>query len=583
LAVAGGNERWYGRGVRRARPLLLTALVFFACNNDFAALVDQAMQEPDQSTGASSSSDEGSTSEAETVEAGTTTEVAGSSTGGEVGGSSEESGPVVVDSAGDPPPVWDWLLTHPISRVLERGPLEISAHAVFAESIELRLNGVSLGVFPAGDEVVVRHEVPIVYDGQDGELTIEGIARSPSGEAKQQIVVEVDLPPGGQDVVTPWLSSEVAPFNAAFALARDGDLVVTLGALYMESARRPVLRKFGADNELILKWRLADWTDRAELVPARVDGFGMGLAFGTDGVMFLAMNLAVEDEEPRGYLAGLTQAGINVFPEVLLAEGEEIEEIVVGEEVIVAVGRKAVPGGRTVAMAWGFDAVTGEQVWAPVKVDVPDPGVNEVMPRSARFHGVTFTYDGNLLAVGSTQVKGGGQDKPVQTRALLVRLSPAGLQLGEPEIYGDQHFFVQTEALAVSPFDSEDGFCWTGWTRNGDFDPELMVVDCRGESLVSWFSSEWANSAGLTIAYTPLTGRAIVGGYRNGAHDAVAIAIEGTGVPFESALGWTYAYDSPTGGLDRVTALACQTYECDVLIASDLLGAPQVRVGRVNQ
>src|SRR5688572_25038299 len=129
------------------------------------------------------------------------------------------------------------------------------AHAAFAETIELWLDGVSLGTSWAHDVVVTR-EVPIVFDGQNGEHLLKGVAVSPLGQTEIQQAFWVDLPPGGQDVAIPWLSSEVAAFNAAFALARDGDLVVTLGALYMESALRPVLRKFDADNELILKWRL---------------------------------------------------------------------------------------------------------------------------------------------------------------------------------------------------------------------------------------------------------------------------------------------------------------------------------------
>jgi hypothetical protein len=568
--------------VRRARPLLLTG-IFSACLDPYA-LDDAADRATDQTTAASSGG--GSTSEAGTVGAGTTAD-ASSSSGGE--GASEESGPEAADSVGElpSPPVWGWLTTEPHLRVLERGPLEISAYAVGAETMEVRLDGVSLGVVATDDDVVVRHEVPIVFDGQDGEHTIEGIARSPYGEARQQIVVTVDLPPGGQDVEIPWLGPQQAIFDASFALARNGEEVVVLGARDLSDGWDPLLRRLDADPSNLEGWRLRDWTQDWKLMDARAADFGMGMASGADGVYFLAMNLieVAQSQEPRGYLVGLKlnrEDGllVPVVPEVLLEEGELIEEIAVNDELLVGVGRETVAGGRTVAVVWGFDAVTGEPAWPPVTVDVPNPAASD-KPRSARFDGVTFTNDGNLLVVGSTQVPAPAAESA--TRALLTRLSPEGLLLGEPEIFGDQRFLLQTAALAVSAFDSEDGYCWTGWTRDDDLDPERMVTECRGETQVSRFASDWTNSAGLTIAYTPLTGRIIVGGYRNGLHDAVVISFEGTHIQSETVLGWTYEYASPAGGLDQVTALACQTYECDVLINSDLIGKPQVRVSRVNQ
>jgi hypothetical protein len=568
--------------VRRSTLVLLTVLSP-ACTNSLAELVEIAMDAPDLSTGASSST---ASSDESTSDPGTTTDAEfttsdPSSTPGSESESSSDTGPVVADSAGDPPPAWLSLTARP-GLVKERGPLMLEAHTTHATAIELRVDGVSRGVFAPVDGII-KHQVSIVFDGQNGEHTVEGVARSPLGEATDQTVFTVDLPPGGQDVAIPWFDQDGGSFNAAFALARHDDLVVTLGALDTGSGRRPVLRKHDADNKQTAFWRLSDWTDRPELVPARNSGFGTGLALNADGEIFLAMNLLVGDDAPRGYLAGLTQQSHTIFPEILLAEGEEIEELVVRGNLIIAVGRKEIEDSRTAAMIWAFDATTGDPAWAPVQIDAPGWDPDQSMPMNARFHGVTFTNDGNLLAAGSTQVSVISQAIQVHTRALLVRVSPTGLQLGEPEVFGDEYFFLQTEALAVTAFTGPNGYCWTGTTRNDAVDPEVMVTDCRGETLLSRFASDWSNSAGLTIAYTPLTGRVLVGGYRHGLHDAVVISFDAGDLPFESNLGWMYAYASPGGGLDRVTALACQIYDCDVLIASDLLGAPQVRISRVNQ
>lgn len=561
----------------RRSTLVLLALPALACPGDYNRLVDAAIEEANESS-SSSPADETTTAADTTTDAGSTTEAA-VTTDDQPGSSSDTTGPGVADSAGDPPPAWLSLTARPGS-VKESGPLTIEAHTTHTQTLELRVDGVSRGVFAPVDGVV-KHQVSIVFDGQDGEYTVEGIARSPVGEAATQTAFTVDLPPGGQDVEIPWFDQDAGSFSAMFSLARHDDLVVTVGALDTGSGRRPVLRKHNIFNKQAGFWHLSDWTDRPDLMAARSAGFGTGLALGADAEIFLVLNLLVGDDAPRGYLAALTQQSHTIFPEILLAEGEEIEEIVVRGKLIVAVGRKTLAGGRTAAMIWAFDAETGAPAWPPVQIDAPGWSPDQPLPKNARFHGVTFTNDGNLLAVGSTQTP--EQTESVQTRALLVRLSPTGLQLGDPEVFDDEYFFLQTEALAVTAFTGPDGYCWTGWTRNDAFDPEVMVTDCRGETLLSRFASDWKNSAGLTIAYTPLTGRVIVGGYRNGVHDAVAISFEAGDLPFESELGWTYAYASPTGGLDRVTALACQTYECDVLIASDLLGTPQVRLARINQ
>jgi hypothetical protein len=129
-----------------------------------------------------------------------------------------------------------------------------------------------------------------------------------------------------------------------------------------------------------------------------------------------------------------------------------------------------------------------------------------------------------------------------------------------------------------------DGFCWTGHSRGDVFAPEVMVAECRGETHMQRISADWHNSAGLAIAYTPVTGRVIVGGYRSGTSgNGWVMSFADSFAPLESPNGWKYEYDGPAGGFDEVTALACQTYECDVLLVSDLFGASRVRLARVNQ
>lgn len=510
----------------------------------------------------------------------TVTGASDDSSGYDLSGSGDDTG-----SSGDttsapvePPPTWLSLTATP-DPVMERGPLQIEAVTEHAAAIELWLDGVSLGLFIPEDGKVT-HEVPIVFDGQDGEHVVDALASSPIGTAPDQVLFSVDLPPGGQDVMVPWLDQDAAEFSAAFSMARHGSRLVTVGILDLGDGWRLVLREHGAAGDLVGQRTLAGWTKRDDLLTAEVSGFGTGAAFDEVGNVYVAANVTPSGQtEPRGYLVGLTTEGGVIFPEILLAPGEEIEEIVVRDGRVILVGRKKVAGGRTVAVVWAFDTNTGLQAWAPILVDVPDN--QDPKARSARFHGVTFTNDGNLLAAGSTQVKGDNNEKP--TRALFLRVSPTGLQLGEPEVFGDQDFALQTAALAVAAFTGPDGFCFTGWTRDDDFDPELMVTYCRGESIVSRFTTAWKNSAGLSIAYTPLTRRIIVGGYRSGLGDGWVISFAEGGAPLESPHGWSWDYDSPAGGVDRVTAVACQTYDCDVLTVSDLLGDSQVRLGRLNQ
>lgn len=504
-------------------------------------------------------------------------------TSGDEATSSESSGPAVEDLPGESPPSWVSLTVTP-SPVEIRGPLTIEAVTEHAAAVELRLDGVSLGVFAPVDGKV-EHELPIVSDGQDGHHVVDAIAASFVGEAPRSVEFDVDVPPGGQDMQVPWFDQEGGAVSAAFGMARHGDRLVTLGILD-GGGWRVVLREHGATGELLGKRMLADWTERNDLLTATVSGFEMGLTFDEEGDLHVAANVVPAGQiKPRGYLVGLTAEGATAFPEVLLAPGEEIAGVVVRDGVIVAVGRKEVAGGRTVAAAWGFDAETGAPAWAPVLVDVPE-ALELNFPRSARFYGAAFTNDGNLIIAGSTQLENKLNKSQPFTRALFVRLNPDGLQLGEPEIFDDQYFFRQTAALAVSAFTGPDGICWTGWTRDGDFEPEMMVTDCRGETVVSRFTSAWQHSAGLAIAHTPLTGRVVVGGYRSlpgELNNGWVISFADGQSQLESPNGWTWEYSSAVGGIDRVTAVACQTYECDVLAVSDLLGSSQVRLGRVNQ
>jgi hypothetical protein len=544
------------------------------------------MNYPDvtESTSASSSgsgdetgADDGSSGAA----AETSTGGAATTTGGEATSVGESSGPVWEDSAGEPAPAWVSLSATP-SPVQERGPLVITAVTAHATEVALTLDGEALGVFAPQAGVVV-HEVPIACDGQDGPHQIAAVARSAVGEAPAFLPFTVDLPPGGQDVEVPWLDQDAAAFSGAFALARDGERVVTLGLLDSGDGWRLVLREHGSHGALLGKRALADWTAREDLLTAAIGGIGMGAAFGADGQLFVAANLTLADESVvRGYLAGLSPQGETIFPEVLLAQGEVIEGIFARDGVVVAVGHKQVAGGRTVAAMWAFNTTTGKPVWAPVLVEAPQDDGMQSPPLSARFQAVTFTNDGNLLAAGSLQ--DGVSLIEVTWRALFVRVSPNGLKLGEPEVFDDPGFYEQTMALAVAPFTGPDGFCWTGHSRGDVFDPEVMVAECRGETHMQRISADWHNSAGLAIAYTPVTGRVIVGGYRSGTSgNGWVMSFADSFAPLESPHGWKYEYDSPAGGFDEVTALACQTYECDVLLVSDLFGASRVRLARVNQ
>ena len=468
--------------------------------------------------------------------------------------------------------------------VLQRGPIQIEAVTTHATAIELFLDGVSLGVFAPQDGKVV-HEVPIVFDGQDGDHVVDAIARSPIGEVPDSALFHVDVPPGGQDVIVPWFDQEEAKFSAAFAMARHGSRLVTLGSLDLGGGWRPVLREHGEAGELLGKRMLADWTERDDLLTAAASGFGMAVAFDDAGNLYMTANLVPAGQmKPRGYLAGLTPQGATIFPEVLLAPGEEIEKIVVRDGKIIVVGSREVADERTVAAMWAFEAATGKQAWAPILVDAPDWTLDNKLVMSARFHAVTFTNDGNLLVAGMTE---DGLDVDNTTnRAMFLRANSLGQQLDSPEVFSDQYFFLQTAALAVTAYTGPDGYCWTGWTKDGDLDPEMMVTHCVGESVVSKFTSEWKNSAGLAIEYTPLTGRIIVGGYRSWPgvlNNGWVMSFADSLAELESPHGWAWEFDSVVGGMDRVMAVGCQTYECDVLGVSDLLGSSQVRLGRINQ
>lgn len=525
----------------------------------------------DANDGSEAAGDESAASQGESEE--------GGSEASETGGS---SGPAVEDSADDPPPTWQSLVTTPEGPITARGPVTIEAVVEHAATVELRLDGELLGVFEPVDGMV-ELAVPVVSEGHDGEHVVDAVASSPVGVSPRSVKFTVDLPPGGQEVAVPWVDQEEATFSGAFAMVQAGDRVVTLGALDGGNGSRLVLREHGPSGALLGKRVLGDWTVREDLAGAKVHGFDMALAADAAGGVFVAANLVLDGEaEPRGYLAGLSAEGVTIFPEVLLAPGEEIAGIAVHDGKVFAVGRKAVNGGRTVAAAWAFDAASGAPAWAPVQVDVPDPE-QPGKPRSARFHAVAVTNDGNLLAVGSTQPEP-GTNPP--TSALFVRLNPTGLLLGEPEVFSDQYFFLQTAALAVTAFTGPGGYCWTGWTRDGDFDPEMMVTHCVGETIVSRFTTDWPNSAGLAIAYTPLTGRVVVGGHRSLPGELMngwVIAFADGDSPLASPHGWTWEYDSPVGGVDRVTAVGCGTYDCDVLAVSDLFGDSRVRLGRLNQ
>ncbi len=574
---------------------LFPALLLFACNSpEYLALTaaqDVLKGMESSSDGESSLESTAESSLESTAESGSSEPATG--TGGEsdegVSSGSESTsdaaststGLPVEDSAGDPPPLWKSLIVP--TPVLQRGPLQIEAVTEYATAVELFLDGVSLGVFAPQDGKVV-HELPIVFDGQDGDHMIDAVASSLVGEAQASAPFHVDLPPGGQEVIVPWLDKEEAKFSAAFAMARYGNRLVTLGSLDHGSGWRPVLREHGEAGELLGKRMLADWTERDDLLMAAASGFVMAVAFDDAGNLYVAVNLVPAGQtKPRGYLAGLTPQGTTIFPEVLLAPGEEIEKIVVRDGEIIVVGRREVADERTVAAMWGVNAATGKQAWAPVLVDAPD-WIMDGKLVSARFHAVTFTNDGNLIAVGAAEefisnVKN-------RKHAMFVRANALGQQLASSAIFSDQYFFLQTAALAVTAFTGPEGFCWTGWTKDGDFDPEMMVTHCEGETVVSKFTTDWKNSAGLAIEYMPLTGRIIVGGYRSWPgmfNNGWVMSFADSQAELESPHGWAWQFDSPVGGLDRVTAVTCQTYECDVLGVSDLLGSSQLRLGRLNQ
>jgi hypothetical protein len=499
--------------------------------------------------------------------------------------SEASTGPAVEDSAGGPPQ-WDSLTATP-GEVKLRGPLKISAVVRHATEVELRLDGASLGTFAVDGDGKVEHALPIASEGQDGEHVIEAVARSPHGETPNSVAFSVDLPPGGEEQGEPYYDQEPAAHSVAFGLARADDRLFTLGALDEGNGPQLVLREHADDGPLLGKRTLADWTTLDGLVGAEVGALGMDVLVTEWDDIIVAANLVPAGEsESRGYLTAISLTG-DVLHETLLAPGEEVEALAYNSGLVVAAGRKKVAGGRTVAMVRAYETANGQPFWEPVLVDVPDFQGPPDDPRSARFHDVIFTNDGNVLAVGSTQVKNEGNDTVDPTRALFVRLSPTGELLGDPEIFTDEHFAVQTAALAATQFTGLDGFCWTGWTRTYEkvFTPEMLVTYCQGESIVSRFSA-WPNSAGLSVAYTPLTKRIHVGGYRaspTAKGNAFVMSFANGSEPLESPHGWSWEYDGPAHGFDEVTALACQTYDCDVLAVDDLLGESRVRLGRLSQ
>ncbi|MBL9105282.1 MAG: hypothetical protein JNL82_30325 [Myxococcales bacterium] len=519
-------------------------------------------------------------------------EVTGASSGDTTGdtttddeATSDASGPALEDSAGGPPQ-WDSLTATP-GEVKLRGPLKISAVVRHATEVELRLDGASLGTFAVEGDGKVEHALPIASEGQDGEHMIEAVARSPHGETPNSVAFSVDLPPGGEEQGEPYYDQEPAAHSVAFGLARADDRLFTLGALDEGNGTQLVLREHADDGPLLGKRTLADWTTLDGLVSAEVGPLGMDVLVTEWDDIIVAANLVPAGEsESRGYLAAISLTG-DVLHETLLAPGEEVEALAYNSGLVVAAGRKKVAGGRTVAMVRAYETANGLPFWEPVLVDVPDPEPPPSELRSARFHDVIFTNDGNVLAVGSTQLTRQVEQKTDPTRALFVRLSPTGELLGEPEIFTDEHFAAQTAALAAAPFSGPDGFCWTGWTRaHEDFlTPEMLVTYCQGESVVSRFSA-LSNSAGLSIAYTPLTKRIHVGGYRTSPGvkgNAWVMSFANGSEPLESPHGWSWEYDGAAHGFDEVTALACQTYDCDVLSVDDLLGESRVRLGRLSQ
>jgi hypothetical protein len=490
----------------------------------------------------------------------------------------------VEDSAGGLP-LWDSLTATP-NPAKNRGPLTIAAVVKHATDLELRLDGADLGTFAVPDDGKVEHELPIVFEGQNGEHVVEAIARSPHGEAASSTLFSVDLSPGGQEHGEPYYDQEPGAHSVAFGLARADDRLFTLGALDEGTGPELVLREHADDGQLLGKRTPKDWTTLDGLADAEVSGLGMDVLVTEWDDIILAANIIPEGEtEARGYLAAITLQGDFLY-EILLAPGEEVESLAYNSGVVVAAGRKKVAGGRTVAFMQAYETANGQPFWTPVFVDVPDWELPTDL-RSARFHGVIFTNDGNVLGVGSTQLQKEGNDSTYPTRALFVRLSPTGELLGEPKIFSNEHFAAQTTALAATPFTGPGGYCWTGWTRPlEDFiTPEMLVTYCQGESIVSRFSA-WPNSAGLSIAYAPLTGQIHVGGYRSSPGtkgDAWVMSFDNGSEPLESPHGWSWVYDGPAHGFDEVTALACQTYNCDVLVVDNLFGESRIRLGRLSQ
>jgi len=310
----------------------------------------------------------------------------------------------------------------------------------------------------------LAHVWAVVGEHQDGAHTWTAVARTASSaSAPAQVVVDVDVPPGGQPL---W--HEVMPegdLSLAAAVATDGEVAVVIGY----SAGALTLRRY-ADGVLTWSRRVTDWS---ALSAVKGQTTGSDVAIDGEGNIIVAGNVLTNNPlTSRRYLAKLTPTGALVW-ERLGAAGELANGVAVDDEGRVYLAGSAPVETDTKAMVWSWDR-DGLKPWLAEFQDHFDH-LHELSERAT----AVVRVGDRVIVVGEAQIF--DDWKKAVPRSFVLQLTPGGEVKTADTWISVGDWGGRDGARDVIAFGDE--YCLTGW---GDV-PARALTRCSA-GLQPWWS-----------------------------------------------------------------------------------------------
>lgn len=383
--------------------------------------------------------------------------------------------PSIEGFAADPPAVW------------AVGPVDLSVQlAGDVDEVELRHGGEPVVVLGPGE---LHHVWEVLSDDDNDEHTWTAIARGPAGEVTRDLVVPVDVPPGGQVQWQKQLPADgEVSYGTAVAAAPDGSTWTT-GLLHEDFATRMFVRRF-AGGDLAHDWSPTLWTSEPDVL--EYSG-GVDLAVAPDGDLVVAANVGAYAVRRR-YLAKLSPAGELVWDR-LGNVGEQAAGLTVDDERVYLTGSRPRPDDTRELVVWSWD-LDGLDPWQRAWAGT-EPN-DDVWSESGA--AVTVVQDHVVVVGWERQL---GQQDSNNDRSVVLMYTREGAEVGEPWVSPGEH--GNDRALDVVTLGDE--FCLVGWAG----EPRHMLVRCSTDLTPSSMFLSPEASTGRSVSTNRL-GELVVAG-----------------------------------------------------------------------